>query len=79
MTTLTHITASGDLISAAAWELLLERWDAVRADLPVMDVSQVRARWPLVRPLQRDGLFSSRQRRRDVSPPDAPVNRGGNL
>ena len=47
MTTLTHITASGDLISAAAWELLLERWDAVRADLPVMDVSQVRARWLL--------------------------------
>lgn len=33
---------------AAAWELLLERWDAVRADLPMMDVSQVRSRWPLL-------------------------------
>jgi hypothetical protein len=32
---------------ATAWELLLERWDAVRADLPLMDVSQVRARWLL--------------------------------
>lgn len=32
---------------AAAWELLLERWDAVRADLPLMDVSQVRSRWLL--------------------------------
>ena len=34
---------------ATAWELLLERWDAVRADLPMMDVSQVRARWLLPR------------------------------
>jgi hypothetical protein len=32
---------------ASAWELLLERWDAVRDDLPMMDVSQVRARWLL--------------------------------
>jgi len=32
---------------ATAWELLLERWDAVRADLPLMDVSQVRSRWLL--------------------------------
>jgi len=32
---------------ATAWELLLERWDAVRADLPTMDVSQVRSRWLL--------------------------------
>ena len=87
MTTSTHITASGGLIStafvenihelgarqrgiepesfdlpwaeapknpsgleetiAAAWELLLERWDAVRADLPMMDVSHVRSRWLL--------------------------------
>jgi hypothetical protein len=27
---------------AKAWELLLERWDAVRAGLPAMDVSQPR-------------------------------------
>jgi hypothetical protein len=32
---------------ATAWEFLLERWDAVRADLPMMDVSQVRSRWLL--------------------------------
>jgi hypothetical protein len=32
---------------ASAWELLLERWDAVREDLPMMDVSQLRARWLL--------------------------------
>ena len=32
---------------ATAWELLLERWDAIRNDLPMMDVSQVRSRWPL--------------------------------
>jgi hypothetical protein len=32
---------------ATAWELLLERWNAVRNDLPMMDVSQVRARWLL--------------------------------
>jgi hypothetical protein len=32
---------------ATAWELLLERWDAIRADLPMMEVSQVRSRWLL--------------------------------
>lgn len=32
---------------AAAWELLLERWDAVREELHGMDASQVRARWLL--------------------------------
>lgn len=32
---------------AAAWELLLERWDAVREELHEMDLSQVRARWLL--------------------------------
>lgn len=32
---------------AAAWELLLERWDAVREELHGMEVSQVRARWLL--------------------------------
>jgi hypothetical protein len=32
---------------ATVWELLLERWDAMRADLPMMDVSQVRSRWLL--------------------------------
>ena len=32
---------------AAAWELLKERWDAVRADLPMMDLSQARSRWLL--------------------------------
>ncbi|MBN1954817.1 MAG: restriction endonuclease [Anaerolineae bacterium] len=87
MTTATHITTSGGLLSAAfveavrepgarqrgcepesfalpwaeapknpaalegeiaaAWELLLERWDAVRDELPMFDVSQVRARWLL--------------------------------
>ncbi len=44
---------------AAAWELLLERWDAVRDDLPLMDVSQVRARWllPLFELLDFDPLY----------------------
>ncbi|MBU1746580.1 MAG: hypothetical protein KKA73_02735, partial [Chloroflexi bacterium] len=32
---------------ATAWELLLERWDAVRADLPLYDVRQLRSRWLL--------------------------------
>lgn len=32
---------------AAAWELLKERWDAVGADLPMMNISQVRTRWLL--------------------------------
>ena len=32
---------------ATAWELLLERWDAIRGDLPMWDVSQVRSRWLL--------------------------------
>lgn len=32
---------------ATAWELVLERWDAVRMALPEMDVSQVRSRWLL--------------------------------
>ena len=32
---------------ATAWELLLERWDAVRIGVPAMDVSQVRGRWLL--------------------------------
>jgi hypothetical protein len=99
MTTLTHITTSGGLISAAfienvrevgsrqrgvepasfalpwaeasknpgaleetiatAWELLLERWDAVRNDLPMMDVSQVRSRWllPLFQLLDFDPVY----------------------
>ena len=30
---------------ATAWELLREQWDAVRADLPKMAVSEVRRRW----------------------------------
>ena len=87
MSTLTHTTTSGGLISAAfienvrqpgsrqrgvepesfalpwaaapkspaaleetiatAWELLLERWDAIRNDLPALDVSQARSRWLL--------------------------------
>ncbi|HNT74636.1 MAG TPA: hypothetical protein PKH77_06430 [Anaerolineae bacterium] len=44
---------------AAAWELLLERWDAVRADLPLLDVSQVRARWllPLFKALDFDPVY----------------------
>ncbi|RLC92965.1 MAG: restriction endonuclease, partial [Chloroflexi bacterium] len=44
---------------AAAWELLLERWDAVRNDLPMMDVSQVRARWllPLFQTLDFDPVY----------------------
>ncbi len=99
MTTPTHITTSGGLISAAfienirepgsrqrgvepssfalpwaeapksptvmeetiatAWELLLERWDAVRAELPMMDVSQVRSRWllPLFQLLDFDPVY----------------------
>jgi hypothetical protein len=99
MTTPSHITTSGGLISAAfienirepssrqrgvepdsfalpwsvapkspaaleeaiatAWELLLERWDAVRADLPMMDVSQVRSRWllPLFQLLDFDPVY----------------------
>jgi len=44
---------------ATAWELLLERWDAVRADLPTMDVSQVRSRWlrPLFQLLDFDPVY----------------------
>ncbi len=99
MSTPTHITTSGGLISAAfienvrehgsrqrgvepasftlpwaespkspaaleetiatAWELLLERWDAVRNDLTMMDVSQVRSRWllPLFQLLDFDPVY----------------------
>jgi hypothetical protein len=32
---------------AAAWELLMERWDAIRKDFPEMDTSEVRQRWLL--------------------------------
>jgi hypothetical protein len=32
---------------ATAWELLVERWDAVHRDLPMLDISQVRSRWLL--------------------------------
>jgi len=44
---------------ATAWELLIERWDAVRADLPMMEVSQVRDRWllPLFRLLDFEPLY----------------------
>jgi hypothetical protein len=44
---------------ATAWELLLERWDAVRNDLPLMDVRQVRARWllPLFQLLDFDPVY----------------------
>ncbi len=44
---------------ATAWELLLERWDAVRNDLPLMDVSQVRSRWllPLFQLLDFDPVY----------------------
>ncbi len=44
---------------AAAWELLLERWDAVRAQLPLLDASQVRARWllPLFHVLDFDPVY----------------------
>ena len=44
---------------AAVWELLLERWDAVRNDLPMMDVSQVRSRWllPLFQLLDFDPVY----------------------
>jgi hypothetical protein len=39
--------AALEMTIATAWELLLERWDAVRNDLPMMEVSQVRSRWLL--------------------------------
>lgn len=44
---------------ATAWELLMERWDAVRADLPMMEVSQVRDRWllPLFRLLDFEPVY----------------------
>jgi len=44
---------------ATAWELLLERWDAVRNDLPMMEVSQVRSRWllPLFQLLDFDPVY----------------------
>jgi len=47
---------------AAAWELLLERWDAIHADLPLMDVSQVRSRWllPLFHLLDFDPVYLRR-------------------
>jgi len=47
--TLLRTSAEVEATIAAAWELLLERWDAVREELHGMDVSQVRARW--LRPL----------------------------
>jgi len=40
-------TAALEETIATAWELLLERWDAVRTDLPTLDISQVRSRWLL--------------------------------
>lgn len=45
---------------AAAWELLLERWDAVREELHSMDASQVRARWllPLCQLLDFEPVYS---------------------
>jgi len=44
---------------ATAWELLLERWDAIRNDLAAMDVSQVRSRWllPLFLVLDFDPVY----------------------
>ena len=44
---------------ATAWELLKERWDAVRAYLPMMDASQVRSRWliPLFQLLDFDPVY----------------------
>ena len=44
---------------AVAWELLKERWDAIRNDLPMMDVSQVRSRWllPLFQLLDFDPVY----------------------
>ena len=44
---------------ATAWELLKERWDAIRNDLPMMDVSQVRSRWllPLFQLLDFDPVY----------------------
>ncbi|NLE99982.1 MAG: SAM-dependent DNA methyltransferase, partial [Anaerolineales bacterium] len=41
-----HAAALEETI-ATAWELLLERWDAVHSDLPMMDAPQVRTRWLL--------------------------------
>jgi len=44
---------------ATAWELLLERWDAVHNDLPMMNVSEVRSRWllPLFELLDFDPVY----------------------
>lgn len=44
---------------ATAWELLLERWDAIRAEFDEMDVSTVRERWllPLFTLLDFDPVY----------------------
>jgi hypothetical protein len=44
---------------AAAWELALERWDAIHDEIRMMDVSQVRQRWllPLFSLLDFDPVY----------------------
>lgn len=50
--------------SAEAWEPLLERWDTLRAQIELMDVSQVRSRWLL--PLFKELGFDLQYQRGDV-------------
>ena len=44
---------------AAAWELILEKWDAIHDEIRMMDVSQVRQRWllPLFSLLDFDPIY----------------------
>jgi hypothetical protein len=44
---------------AAAWELMLERWDAIHDEIRMFDVSQVRNRWllPLFQVLDFDPIY----------------------
>jgi hypothetical protein len=44
---------------AAAWELMLERWDVIHDEIRMMDVSQVRSRWllPLFAVLDFDPVY----------------------
>ncbi|MCG3207810.1 MAG: hypothetical protein FOGNACKC_01410 [Anaerolineae bacterium] len=49
---------------AASWETLLERWDAIAAELPALDISPARDRWIL--PLLRALDFQPAYQRSDI-------------
>ena len=47
-----------------AYEILMERWDAIRRDLPDMDISTARSRWilPLFQLLDFDPVFQKAEK-----------------